>query len=172
MQLPRMTIRRWTLVVAFAAITIACGQIGWRWRSYHRLAAWHKAQAASYTARANAFTVAPTSINGDPVAMAVEDGLRQIDMAKSSENTYLGDYPQYPGSVLKVVEIEKAEKKHRKVRAFLDQLLAEDLNRARYHDEMTQKYLEAAARPWLMAPPDRPDPERWAAPNEFLPRKQ
>ena len=52
------------------------------------------------------------------------------------------------------------------------QLLAEDLNRARYHDEVSQKYLEAAARPWLMVPPDPPDRERRAAPNEVLPRKQ
>jgi hypothetical protein len=160
MQLPRMTIRRWLLVVAFAAITIACGQIGWRWRSYRRFAAWHKVQAASYMACANALTAAPTSINRDPVALAVEDGLRQIEIAKSSGNTYLGDYPRSPGKVLKVVEIEKAEKEVWKVRAFLDAALAKYLNRARHHDEMSQKYLEAAARPWLMVPPDPPDPER------------
>jgi hypothetical protein len=38
--------------------------------------------------------------------------------------------------------------------------LAQNLDRARYHDEMSQKYHEAAARPWLTVPHNPRAPKR------------
>ena len=96
MRPPRMTIRRWQFLVAVAAVLALGWQTGWRWRYFHEIAAWHITQAAMYKARANARLAAPRPISGDPVAMSVEDGLRQIEMAKRSRNVYLGDYSGPP----------------------------------------------------------------------------
>jgi hypothetical protein len=171
-----MTIRRWHCLVAVAAMLAFGGQIGWQWRNFRAAAARHTRLAAMFKARANArlailnarLAILSVPINGDPVAMSVEDGLRQIEMAKRSSNVYLGDYAGPPFHWLTIEEAKKlAEKEMRLAKeemlqatAQADPVLAHYLSLKRHHRELSQKYLRAAGRPWLAVSPDPPVPER------------
>ena len=48
MRIPRMTIRRWMIIVALVTAIITVGQLVRRSRRFQRLARWHQSQASAF----------------------------------------------------------------------------------------------------------------------------
>lgn len=158
MRLPRMTIGRWMMTIAFVAAIITAGRIGWRWRRFHEAAAWHRTQSDLYAAGASRQSA---SVNDDVVAVAVKSGLRQIEVEKRSWKFHLGASGGYPVfRLLTVDEVRREQEALDQATAELDAIFARHQQLADYHRDMSRKYQRAATRPWLPISPDPPVPEQ------------
>jgi hypothetical protein len=138
------------------AVAIACAQLGWRLRRYRNLAAWHQQQADLFTARAyplhfrvkNVLTGLQLSTNlspGSRDAIAPNEVWSFIDVGEPSRLAL--------STTLSPEDLRLAEDELKLAQT--EQGAVEDPFRvARYHRELSRKYERAAARTWLVLPPD------------------
>jgi hypothetical protein len=148
-RVPRMTIRRWMIAAAFVAAFITPAQIAHRSWRFHTLASWHQT-------RVDAFVTAAAI--PQPSIVPDTDALWQIEEAKRLWR-YDFDGGEVQSKPLTAEDVRREEDLLRQSRAMLEASQATSQRLYDYHVQMSQKYRQAAIRPWLPLSPDPPIPE-------------
>lgn len=158
MRFRRMTIGRWMITVAALAVIITGGQIGWRSKRFHELATWHDNQASKFA------NVALTVLS--PISLSVSADASDMSSRPNVSDAHLRTlYIGRPGfvynykttSLVTAEDVERAEAELKQAQAELEAM--DRLQRlVNYHNEMSRKYRQAAARPWNLVTPNPPPP--------------
>jgi hypothetical protein len=144
-----MTIRRWLITAALVAAFFTAAQIAHRSWRFHTLASRHQTRVDAFVAAA---AIPQPSIGPDTEA------LRQIDETKTLWR-YDFDGGQVQSKPLTADDMRREEDLLRQSRAKLEAIKTRSQRRYDYHAQMSQKYRQAANRPWMPLSPDPPIPE-------------
>ena len=146
MRLPRMTTRRWMVLVLAIALLIVCGRWGWRMsRVYGLKAAYHTDQEWNAQLTLRIIQSAPSSTQIQRRASGrIISALASLPGSKDLLDVWRGP----PIEELSPTALQLARREAAKWQEL-----------ATYHSRMRRKYEWAAWFPWLPVWPDPPEPE-------------
>jgi hypothetical protein len=161
MRVPRMTIRRWMVTVAFVAAIITAGQFALRSRRFQRLAAWHHSEASAF---ADTAAIYEPPVVEDAYAEEVDEVVRRyeegVPLWRLVELDYFSPHP---------IPVTVQQARRERTQRLKTDALFSAMNKSKYvlsrhladyHVEMSRKYRRAAIEPWRSVPPDLPVPIR------------